>query len=241
CRRSSAPPEGGEARRALGGAGGPRTAACAEVRPSRRGRRAGTQPSQLGLSAGRPPPPPGQSPALRYPRRAGSTVITPPRPRLSPFCTHIRAGGTDTPGPDPDPTRSDWESQLKLKASTPAQDILEENSSCDMHVGLGLDLKMQSRPKMGERGTPLLSEAQPALQESPWSSGCTGLKAAVQIQRPVPMLGLPNPWTAGQPALPAWNSTWLQEESTEAVAMVPGVLPTCLQVSKKSLLLLVLA
>ncbi|KAK2506547.1 LOW QUALITY PROTEIN: hypothetical protein MC885_015299, partial [Smutsia gigantea] len=104
--RSSAPPEGGEARRALGGAGGPRTAACAEVRPSRRGRRAGTQPSQLGLSAGRPPPPPGQSPALRYPRRAGSTVITPPRPRLSPFCTHIRAGGTDTPGPDPDPTRS---------------------------------------------------------------------------------------------------------------------------------------
>lgn len=28
----------------------------------------------------------------------------------------------------------DWESQLKLKASTPAQDILEENSSYNTHV-----------------------------------------------------------------------------------------------------------
>ncbi|KAI5212647.1 hypothetical protein MUG91_G273n6 [Manis pentadactyla] len=205
---------------------------------------------------------PDRSLALRYPRPGRQYCHPPVRPVFRPPVPISGRTGLTPPGSDPDPTRSDWESQLKLKASTSVQDILEENSSCNTHVGLGLDLKMQSKPKMGERGTPLLPEAQPALQESPWSSGCTclepplgpgppgiapdrllfpldptldtrsemqGLKAAVQIQRPVPVRGLSDPWTAGQSALPAWNSTWLQEESTEAVAMVPGVLPTCLQ------------
>ncbi|XP_045848151.1 zinc finger protein 333 isoform X2 [Meles meles] len=87
----------------------------------------------------------------------------------------------------------DWASQLKSKALTPVQDILEENSSQDMQMGL---------------------------------------KAAVQIQRvamPVPALGVPELGMAGDSALLAQDPTWLQKESTEEEAGVPGVLITCLQ------------
>lgn len=106
CRCSSAPPEGGEARRALGGAGGPGTAAGAGVRPSRSGRRAGTQPAQLGLSAGRPTTAPtGPSPSGTL-VRAGSTVTSPLQPVFRPPVPISGRMGLTPPGPDHDPTRS---------------------------------------------------------------------------------------------------------------------------------------
>ncbi|XP_073659318.1 zinc finger protein 333 isoform X6 [Tursiops truncatus] len=126
----------------------------------------------------------------------------------------------------------DWESQLKPKESTPLQDILEENSSHDLQMGLGLDLRMQIKPMMGERGTPLTPGDRSALQESPWSSEDTGLKVAVQIQRvatPEPALRLLNLLGAGDSAVPAQDPTWLREESTEEEAVAPGTLNTCLQ------------
>ncbi|XP_058381456.1 zinc finger protein 333 isoform X1 [Diceros bicornis minor] len=124
----------------------------------------------------------------------------------------------------------DCESQLKPKASTPERVILEENSPRDMHMGPGLDPRMQIRPEMGERGTPSVPEDRPALWESPWSSGYTGLKAAVRIQRvvmPVPALGLPGLWVAGGSALPAQGPTWFREERAEEEATAPGVLTPC--------------
>ncbi|XP_032482644.1 zinc finger protein 333 isoform X6 [Phocoena sinus] len=129
-------------------------------------------------------------------------------------------------------TGVDWESQLKPKESTPLQDILEENSSRDLQMGLGLDLRMQIKPMMGERGTPLTPGDRSALQESPWSSEDTGLKVAVQIQKvatPEPALRLLNLLGAGGFAVPAQDPTWLQEESTEEEAVAPGTLNTCLQ------------
>ncbi|XP_067589713.1 zinc finger protein 333 isoform X6 [Pseudorca crassidens] len=129
-------------------------------------------------------------------------------------------------------TGVDWESQLKPKESTPLQDILEENSSHDLQMGLGLDLRMQIKPMMGERGTPLTPGDRSALQESPWSSEDTGLKVAVQIQRvatPEPALRLLNLLGAGDSAVPAQDPTWLREESTEEEAVAPGTLNTCLQ------------
>ncbi|TEA33194.1 hypothetical protein DBR06_SOUSAS8010043, partial [Sousa chinensis] len=123
----------------------------------------------------------------------------------------------------------DWESQLKPKESTPLQDILEENSSHDLQMvrftgddsllplieeveeyGLGLDLRMQIKPMMGERGTPLTPGDRSALQESPWSSEDTVSLGS---------------------AVPAQDPTWLREESTEEEAVAPGTLNTCLQVS----------
>ncbi|XP_022414245.1 zinc finger protein 333 isoform X6 [Delphinapterus leucas] len=129
-------------------------------------------------------------------------------------------------------TGVDWESQLKPKESTPLQDILEEHSSHDLQMGLGLDLRMQIKPMMGERGTPLTPGDRSALQESPWSSEDTGLKVAVQIQKvatPEPALRLLNLLGAGGSAVPAQDPTWLQEESTEEEAVAPGTLNTCLQ------------
>ncbi|KAB1259554.1 Zinc finger protein 333 [Camelus dromedarius] len=66
--------------------------------------------------------------------------------------------------------------------------------------GSGLDLRMQIRPAMGARGAPPTPEDRSALWESPWSSGYTGPKVAVQIQRVAtlePVRGLPNLWVAG--------------------------------------------
>ncbi|XP_026343830.3 zinc finger protein 333 isoform X2 [Ursus arctos] len=126
----------------------------------------------------------------------------------------------------------DWESQLKSKASMPVQDILEENSSHEMQMVPRLDLRMQVRPTIGERGTPSIPEDCPALRVSPWSSGYTGLKAAVQIQRvamPVPALGVPELGMAGGSALLARDPAWLQQERTEEEAVAPGVLITCPQ------------
>ncbi|XP_048067664.1 zinc finger protein 333 isoform X6 [Ursus arctos] len=127
---------------------------------------------------------------------------------------------------------ADWESQLKSKASMPVQDILEENSSHEMQMVPRLDLRMQVRPTIGERGTPSIPEDCPALRVSPWSSGYTGLKAAVQIQRvamPVPALGVPELGMAGGSALLARDPAWLQQERTEEEAVAPGVLITCPQ------------
>ncbi|XP_062967354.1 zinc finger protein 333 [Cynocephalus volans] len=132
------------------------------------------------------------------------------------------------------PTGVDWESQLKPKGLTPMQDILEETSSRDMQMGPELYLRMQIRPSKGERGTPLTLEDQPALQESPCSPECTGLKAAVHIQRVdmlEPMLGLPDPWVARASALPAQDPALLQEDSMEEEAMAPGLPLTCSQES----------
>ncbi|XP_006918824.1 zinc finger protein 333 isoform X1 [Pteropus alecto] len=123
----------------------------------------------------------------------------------------------------------DWELQPKPEESTPLQDILEENSSHDLQMGLGLDLQTQIRPMMGERGISSSSEDRPALLELPWPSGYTGLKVAVRIQRvttPEPELGLPDPWVTGGSALPAQDPVWLQEKSVEED---PGVLTTCAQ------------
>ncbi|KAF6307457.1 hypothetical protein mRhiFer1_018789 [Rhinolophus ferrumequinum] len=123
----------------------------------------------------------------------------------------------------------DWESQPKPKESIPVQDILEENSSRDLQMRPGLDLRMQVRPMTGERRMPSTPEDQSALRESPWPSGYTGLKVAVRIQRvatPEPALGLPDPWVSGDSALPAQDPAWLQEESVEED---PGVLTTCVQ------------
>ncbi|XP_059552624.1 zinc finger protein 333 isoform X4 [Myotis daubentonii] len=111
------------------------------------------------------------------------------------------------------------------------QDILEENSSHDLQMGPGLNLRMQIRPRMGEREILSPPEDQPPLWESPWPSGYTGLKAAVQIRgvaTPEPALGLPDPWAKGS-ALLAQEPVWLQEESVEKEAVVPGVLSTCVQ------------
>ncbi|XP_070272238.1 zinc finger protein 333 isoform X1 [Myotis yumanensis] len=110
------------------------------------------------------------------------------------------------------------------------QDILEENSSHDLQTGPGLDLRMQIRPMMGEREILSLPEDRPPLWESPWPSGYTGLKEAVQIQGVAtlePALGLPDPWVAK--ALLAQEPVWLQEESVEKEAVVPGMLSTCVQ------------
>ncbi|XP_016075161.1 PREDICTED: zinc finger protein 333 isoform X1 [Miniopterus natalensis] len=126
----------------------------------------------------------------------------------------------------------DWESQLKPKESTPVQDNLEGNSSHDLQMGLGLDLKMQIWPMMGARGILSTPEDQPALWESPWPSGYTGLKAAVQIKRvpsPEPALGIPDSWEAKDSALPAQDPVWLQEESIEEETVVSGMLSTCIQ------------
>ncbi|KAB0406048.1 hypothetical protein E2I00_012160, partial [Balaenoptera physalus] len=129
-------------------------------------------------------------------------------------------------------TGVDWESQLRPKESTPLQDILEENSSHDLQMGLGLDLRMQIKPMMGERGTPLTPGDRSALQESPWSSEDTGLKVAVQIQRVAtsePAPRLLNLLGAGGSAVPAQDPAWLREESTEEEAVAPGTLNICLQ------------
>ncbi|XP_045048536.2 zinc finger protein 333 isoform X3 [Desmodus rotundus] len=126
----------------------------------------------------------------------------------------------------------DWESQRKSKESTVTQDILEENSSRDLQMEPGLDLRMQTWPMMGERGILSSPEDQPALWESSWPSGYTGLKAAVQIQRVAtlePALGIPKPWGSRVSALPAQDPEWLQEESVDKEAVVPGVPPTCVQ------------
>uniref|UniRef100_G1PGZ3 Uncharacterized protein n=1 Tax=Myotis lucifugus TaxID=59463 RepID=G1PGZ3_MYOLU len=128
-----------------------------------------------------------------------------------------------------------WESQSKSKESTPMQDILEENSSHDLQKGPGLDLRMQIRPMMGEREILSPPEDRPPLWESPWPSGYTGLKAAIQIQGVAtlePALGLPDPWAAKAVALLAQEPVWLQEASVEKEAVVPGVLSTCVQVTK---------
>ncbi|XP_003275922.2 zinc finger protein 333 isoform X1 [Nomascus leucogenys] len=125
-----------------------------------------------------------------------------------------------------------WESQLKPKELPSMQDLLEEASSRDMQMGPGLFLRMQLVPSIEERETPLTQEDRPALQEPPWSLGCTGLKAAVQIQRvviPVPMLGHRNPWVAGDSAVPARDPAWLQEDKMEEEAMAPGLPTTCSQ------------
>ncbi|XP_054573361.1 zinc finger protein 333 [Eptesicus fuscus] len=126
----------------------------------------------------------------------------------------------------------DWESQPKAKESIPMQDILEENSSHDLQMGPGLDLRMQIRPMMGERGILSPPEDRPALWESPWPSGYTGLKAAVQVQGVAtlePELDVPDPWAAKGSALLAQDPVWLQEKSIEEEAVVPGVLSTCVQ------------
>uniref|UniRef100_A0A2K6L3A9 Zinc finger protein 333 n=1 Tax=Rhinopithecus bieti TaxID=61621 RepID=A0A2K6L3A9_RHIBE len=121
-----------------------------------------------------------------------------------------------------------WESQLKPKELPSMQALLEEASSRDMQMGPGLFLRMQLVPSIEAKETPLTQEDQPALQEPPWSPGCTGLKAAVQIQRvliPVPTLGHPDPWVAEDSAVPARDPAWLQEDRVEEEAMAPG-LPT---------------
>lgn len=126
----------------------------------------------------------------------------------------------------------DWESQPKPKESTPMQDILEENSFHDLQMWPGLDLRMQIRPVMGESGILSTPEDRPALRESLWPSGYTGLKAAVQIQRvamPEPALGISDPWAAKGSGLSAQDSVWLQEESVEEEAVVSGVLSTYVQ------------
>ncbi|EPY89760.1 hypothetical protein CB1_000077002 [Camelus ferus] len=98
--------------------------------------------------------------------------------------------------------------------------------------GSGLDLRMQIRPAMGARGAPPTPEDRSALRESPWSSGYTGPKVAVQIQRVAtlePVRGLPNLWVAGGCGLPTQDPAWPQEVSTGGEAVAPGVLTACLQ------------
>ncbi|XP_008057678.2 zinc finger protein 333 [Carlito syrichta] len=129
-------------------------------------------------------------------------------------------------------TGIDWESQLKPKALTSMQGVLEDISSIDTQTGLGLFLRMQIGPSMGERGAPSTQGDQPAFQESPWSPGYTGLKAAMQIQRvamPVHVLGHPDAWVAGASVLPAQDPAWLQENTVEEEAMAPGFPTFCSQ------------
>uniref|UniRef100_A0A8C7EMP5 Zinc finger protein 333 n=1 Tax=Neovison vison TaxID=452646 RepID=A0A8C7EMP5_NEOVI len=88
-------------------------------------------------------------------------------------------------------------------------------------LGAWLDLRMQIRPTIGDRGTPLIPEDSLPLWVSPWSSGCTGLKAAVQIQRvamPVPALGVPELGMAGDSGGPwlSWDGCVFQEPVTFA-------------------------
>ncbi|KAB1259553.1 Zinc finger protein 333 [Camelus dromedarius] len=115
-------------------------------------------------------------------------------------------------------TGEDWESQLKPRGSTPVQDALEAGSPHDLQMGSGLDLRMQIRPAMGARGAPPTPEDRSALWESPWSSGYTGPKVAVQIQRVAtlePVRGLPNLWVAGGcvVSLPRANGVFYQVSS----------------------------
>nr|KAF6482708.1 zinc finger protein 333 [Molossus molossus] len=129
-------------------------------------------------------------------------------------------------------TSPNWEAQPKPKESTPMQDILKENSSHDLQMGPGLDLRMQIRPVTGESGILSTPEDRPALRESFWPSGYTALKAAVRIQRVAtsePALGISNPWAAKRSALSAQDPVWLQEESIEEEAVISGVLSTCVQ------------
>ncbi|XP_010952564.2 zinc finger protein 333 isoform X2 [Camelus bactrianus] len=129
-------------------------------------------------------------------------------------------------------TGEDWESQLKPRGSSPVQDALEAGSPHDLQMGSGLDLRMQIRPAMGARGAPPTPEDRSALRESPWSSGYTGPKVAVQIQRVAtlePVRGLPNLWVAGGCGLPTQDPAWPQEVSTGGEAVAPGVLTACLQ------------
>lgn len=112
------------------------------------------------------------------------------------------------------------------------QDILEENSSHDLQMGPGLDLRMQVQPMMGEREILSPPEDRPALWEPPWPPGYTGLKAAVQIQGVAtlePAVGVPDPWAAKGSALLAQDPVWLQEGSVEEEVVIPGVLSTCVQ------------
>ncbi|XP_032121811.1 zinc finger protein 333 isoform X1 [Sapajus apella] len=125
-----------------------------------------------------------------------------------------------------------WESQLKPKELPSMRDILEEASSRDVQMGPGLFLRMQLVPSMEERETPLTQEDWPTLQEPPWSSGCMGPKAAVQIQRmvmPVPTLGHPDLWVAGNSAVSTGDPAWLQEDGVEEEAMAPGLPTACSQ------------
>ncbi|XP_078216955.1 zinc finger protein 333 isoform X6 [Callithrix jacchus] len=125
-----------------------------------------------------------------------------------------------------------WESQLKPKELPSMRDILEEASSRDMQMGPGLFLRMQLVPSMEERETPSTQEDWPALQEPPWFPGCMGPKAAVQIQRtvmPVPTLGHPDPWVAGNSAVSPGCPAWLQEDRVEEETMAPGLPTACSQ------------
>ncbi|XP_070481314.1 zinc finger protein 333 isoform X1 [Equus przewalskii] len=141
-----------------------------------------------------------------------------------------RTGPRGAPGP----TGVDW-SEHRVWAGGPWVPAGRAGRDRADTVGvgeLGLDPRMQIRPGMGERETPSVPEDQPALWESPWTSGYTELKAAVQIQRaamPVPALGLPNWWGAGGSALPAQDPMRHQEASAEEAAMTPGVLTACPQ------------
>ncbi|XP_066203165.1 zinc finger protein 333 isoform X2 [Saccopteryx leptura] len=124
----------------------------------------------------------------------------------------------------------DWEAQPVPKEST-MKDILGENSSFDLQMGLGLDQRMQIHPMMGERGTRSTSDDHPVLGESPWPSGYTGLKAAVRIQRVATLeaaVDILDPWVARVSALPAQDAVWLQESVGEE-AVAPSALSTCVQ------------
>ncbi|XP_070348321.1 zinc finger protein 333 isoform X3 [Equus asinus] len=141
-----------------------------------------------------------------------------------------RTGPRGAPGP----TGVDW-SERRVWAGGPwvPAGRARRDRADTVGVGeLGLDPRMQIRPGMGERETPSVPEDRPALWESPWTSGYTELKAAVQIQRaamPVPALGLPNWWGAGGSALPAQDPMWHQEASAEKAAVTLGVLTACPQ------------
>ncbi|XP_037001745.2 zinc finger protein 333 isoform X2 [Artibeus jamaicensis] len=126
----------------------------------------------------------------------------------------------------------DWESQPKRKESTAMQDILEENSSYDLQMEPGLDLRIQTWSMMGVRGIFSSSEDQPAIWELSWPSGYRGLKVAVQIQRvatPDAALGIPDPWGARASALPAQDLEWQQEERVDKEAVVPRMPSTSVQ------------
>ncbi|XP_015422972.1 PREDICTED: zinc finger protein 333-like [Myotis davidii] len=200
---------GSEGRGGPRGAGRPGTAALAEVLPPV----VASGPGWIEYSSDSQPRPQLLRPGTSSPAPL-HLVSTPPQAFTTVLSVSI-----------------DWESQPKAKESTPMQDILEENSSHDLQMGPGLDLRMQIQPMMGEREKLSPPEDRSPLWESPWSSGYTGLKAAVQIQgvaTPEPALGLPDPWAKGS-ALLAQEPVWLQEESVEKEAVVPGVLSTCVQ------------
>lgn len=57
--------------------------------------------------------------------------------------------------------------------------------------GLGLDLRMQIKPMMGERGTPVTPGDWSALQESPWSSEDTVSLGSGLLGGPQPQPGKP--------------------------------------------------